>query len=186
MNLELMLKVRQQFTEKPWVCDMGHFSSIDAAFNEDHPEPTCGTTGCIGGWAVMIDRGVELSNFKINEYIAKEALGLTELEAMQLFYMHEPSVTQRCCRRYSEWDGTYIYADLSVELSQHPEGSPAYAAVIVKAIDRCIERNYKPVCGAPPVEKEPEENPADLPVQLPEPIPEEVPEFEEDDVAVLV
>jgi len=87
----------------------------------------CGTAGCIAGRACMVALGAKKAK-KIEdpETLAGALFGIDEDEAHHLF--HFP---------YEEDHG---YGDLKEEISDLIPGTRAYARVVAKAIDRCIER----------------------------------------------
>ena len=87
MNVELLKKVRDAILEHPDWFDMEYWLG-------DTKTSSCGTTGCIAGWAVSISRGKSVSQYyednlksSIGLYPrARDAVGLTEQQADKLFY----------------------------------------------------------------------------------------------------
>lgn len=70
MNVELLLKVKEQILKEPPLFDMTTWSA----------KTPCGTSHCIGGWALSLYEGVD----KNIPY--EEALEIAWTEAGRLFY----------------------------------------------------------------------------------------------------
>lgn len=92
-NVDLMLRVREQITTHPETHNQNQWAR----------RGSCGTTHCIGGWAVAFSRSSDMEWYSLGDlnsdleacitvagqYIpdaARDALGLTEKEAERLFY----------------------------------------------------------------------------------------------------
>lgn len=91
MNVELLREVQKVILEEPKRFDMRTF-----AYRMDPKEersPQCGTIGCIAGWAVIlthkIPRKPNAQMPNIGRPHGAEALDLTDVEALRLFYVEE-------------------------------------------------------------------------------------------------
>lgn len=90
MNIQLLLQVKEQILKEPLQFRMENwFSDVSPFFI-----PNCGTTACIGGWAVAILKQITpreaalengVTDFSRNA-AARYALLLTEAQAERLFY----------------------------------------------------------------------------------------------------
>lgn len=72
----------EKFWMSSWIAHPEEFAQVDV-----QREASCGTVGCIGGWAFMLNDGGERpeSSRKITKF-AQEFLGLTPGGAGALFY----------------------------------------------------------------------------------------------------
>lgn len=130
MNYELAEKIKAAVLAEPKNVNMNFFCKL----KEYDDDPTkklhlCGTVGCIAGHA-LFQSGIKKNLIPTvnQELIAQGLLDLRTGESELLFYFHD----------YKE---NSPYNPLSVELSKHREGTRAYARVVAKAIDLCVERH---------------------------------------------
>lgn len=132
INVRLLHRIQQHILEEPKRLDMGTFIeriAIEriAAEEEDYPEdyakkfPTCGTIGCIAGWAVTLSskEGREVPYADIPAK-AKRLLGLTPIQADRLFYA-------------SSWPNPLAY-----KIDNSNPQTKAHAKLTAKRIDRFI------------------------------------------------
>lgn len=104
LNVELLERVKAHILEEPKRLAMGTF----AERNEEAP---CGTVACIAGWSLVLEKGARMVTKKLADFgegyyedhfvyrnnrpiddpheHAKKILGLTEEEAMTLFYVED-------------------------------------------------------------------------------------------------
>lgn len=130
MNVKLLLKVKEAVLAEPKRLNMWKWLSV---YNrEENPEgPSCGTVGCISGWAcVLAEKEVgHLKTFKgaarrlEREYRYGSAegarvIGLTENQAAELF-------------------APLSWPD-DLDLCDTEEGTPEHAQIVAKGIDRFI------------------------------------------------
>lgn len=132
-NEQLMRQVRARVLASPRRVDMSRWAK---------PKFWCGTVCCIAGHTIEEYGGVVPSGKHLPGDIAGELLGISHREGIWLFYFHN-----------TEYNDTAKspYRDLGLRLKIYKPGSKEYAAVVVEAIDRCIERHRK---GAEPSQSE--------------------------------
>lgn len=138
MNVALAREVQRRILAEPQLVGMDDWMPLDF-WEESIAFGRCGTACCIAGHT-LITVGDVVSSKKYTSHeilqtsnLAAIHLGLNEEEAHELFLFHQPWN----CRH--EW-----YIDLAAKLTRTKEGTPEYAAVVVEAIERCIERNSPP------------------------------------------
>lgn len=93
MNVELLEQVKGTFLRHPKRLDMGFWvRSANDGLSDTALVKTlledCGTTGCIAGLACALGGEQELSSCLIPS-TAQKLLGLTDSEAVRLFYAHK-------------------------------------------------------------------------------------------------
>ncbi len=136
MNVELMLKVKERVLAEPGRVDMQTWAKrVGFAFSwQGYGQyADCGTVCCVAGHALEssgldVFHELEFSDEDI-DVIASQLLDIHQTEGMMLFHFH------------ADDSETSPYLDLQFELLAFVPGTPEYAAVVAKAIDRCIERN---------------------------------------------
>jgi hypothetical protein len=108
INTELFQKIYDQISQHPETHDQGDF--------ESRP-PGCGTTRCVAGWAIALHCGVnsiysrpglplagrETSSGYLSPTAVEAAdlLGLTDRQAVELFYNFENEEAVELCHRYA-------------------------------------------------------------------------------------
>ena len=99
MNKENMLELAEllesipdeQFNMDHWLLNNDPFNRFEEREFDPH---NCNTVGCIAGWAALLESDFKRTLgevFKVSE-IAKNWLGLTSIEAYNLFHTHKNSV----------------------------------------------------------------------------------------------
>lgn len=89
MNIELLLKVKEQILREPRQFNMEHyFFTYEEGYEPDTEEekiPNCGTAACIAGWAIAIayQQNPREANQNLNSYAGPIARDLLELHYMQ-------------------------------------------------------------------------------------------------------
>ncbi len=130
-NIELLTKVRNHIERFPQAANMDYFCNIDteAAKDQFTPDHWDGWAGCIGGLAIHLSGGKTVKNKDSgggrNWNLARARIGLSSRETNQLL-----------CFDHADVHGPY--EDLRDDLLRANIGTPEYAAVVIKAIDRCI------------------------------------------------
>lgn len=99
MNKERLLKVRDAILAHSARVNMDYFLVEDQDLYFWNPKQACGTVGCIAGWAAMIgtnttDEEINERKFQLKEGksvvdYAREYLGLTHAQAVDLFWRYE-------------------------------------------------------------------------------------------------
>jgi hypothetical protein len=97
INVKLLRKVKRHILLEPKRLNMGCFIARKDELQDDplmYPVkfPSCGTVGCIAGWAVALSTEKKLKYGRI-EGAAKRLLGLTPRQAYYLFYDEDGIVT---------------------------------------------------------------------------------------------
>ena len=69
MNVELLTRVKEAILREPKQFYMGSWFANDSSYYIHYEIPNCGTTACIGGWAVVLGKGFH------NPREADEAIG---------------------------------------------------------------------------------------------------------------
>lgn len=134
VNIELLAKIKNHIERFPQACDQEYFEiTIDKAAKESHAIGQWdGKARCIGGHAIALSGGKIVKNKDSggdrNWNLARARLGLSADETDQLL-----------CFDHANIHGPY--EDLRDDLLRANIGTPEYAAVVIKAIDRCITRH---------------------------------------------
>lgn len=151
MNLELMMKVRELVVTRPELVRMDRWATGEK--KKWLNLVSCGTVCCIAGHAIELSGGSAVKCQAIEDAspkqtkvasVARQYLGIDkQIEGDYLFFFHD-----------SKFGGKINnpYHDLYLELFPLTPGTQAYANVVAKAIDRCMERNTKPVPALPQLE----------------------------------
>lgn len=131
VNIELLTKVKTHLERFPQSANMDYFEKNDTEAQKECRAPSRwdGIAGCIGGHSIRLSGGETVKNNDSgghrNWNLARARLGLSHEETNQLLcFDHE--------------DVTGPYEDLRDDLLRANIGTPEYAAVVIKAIDRCI------------------------------------------------
>lgn len=96
INTELLERVKQHILEEPKRFDMHSFVTRVSTHAPEEIRPACGTTACIAGWAILLDRAdrgeavprrISSAFYYSVEFRAMELLSLTEKQRRSLFYV---------------------------------------------------------------------------------------------------
>lgn len=97
MNTRLLRKVQRVILREPARLCMGGWLSVMSGLT-NHEGPSCGTVGCIAGWAALLDKprmrsyrdmaaSVNRFDGRSTKEQAKDALGITEEQSERLFHV---------------------------------------------------------------------------------------------------
>lgn len=156
MNLELMQQVRELVVAEPKRVNMqGWVSQLPRKILG---YTVCGSVCCVAGHAIQLTGGAvpRVTSSEVAE-IAAHLLQIPTAEAVDLFFFHSAKA--------GGIQGN-PYHDLYLELKIHTPGTSGYAAVVAKAIDRCIARNPTPVVVPPEIVTEDQKIAAEMGITL--------------------
>jgi hypothetical protein len=124
LNVKLLRKIQRHVLDNPKRIDMDCFierkaEELEAGRGLEHDTfPRCGTVGCIAGWAVTLSTKERIPYGQIAEK-AKALLGLSDIQAYQLFYVNHWPILWR-------------------EITNSQYQTRAHAKLVVKRIDHLI------------------------------------------------
>lgn len=127
-NIELLTKVRNHIAKFPQAVNMDYFKIMDADAKKAQrtPDQWNGFAGCVGGLSIVLSGGrIAQGDSGRNFELSRARLGLSAEETRGLLYFDHANVSGP-------------YEDLRDDLLRANIGTTEYAAVVIKAIDRCI------------------------------------------------